>query len=530
MTGKVKNKGYWLGTVESYLNLESGSRKRVAPASLKELKDLGGVNGKSVMPGMFSGSGTFEEDENETGIDVSHMVSISGGVGVIRIAGTLVNEYSPANRWWGDVSYDEVAAAAELLQRDPEVKSVILDIDTPGGDANGIERGSAALSRLAAEKPVYTFTSAQMCSAGYWLGCTAKEIWASSLSIVGSIGVVAIHRSYEKMMENEGVKVTVMRQGQYKMLLNPFEDLTPEAEAMMQEQMAIIYSMFIGHVSDRRKIPPATLMAGPAQGQTFLGLQAVKEGLVDQVGDFTKLVNQLRSKYASQVAGVPGAFKSCDRGLDMKTFNRGGKLYALNAQGQAAVAAGLSEDEAAKNDEFLSLVSESEPTQEEKDAAAAAEQAAADEAAAAAAAAASQTAATATNQAGDVSVVLQLSEKLATQSATVATLTAEVASLKAQVEAKDASLLSLRRVAVEAINNKEVAMNMTLSKVEDFDNDATILAKHTRLVSDFNGRYKPGARAEHSTGAQKPAGTAASASSSAVDTSAQNLTSFGGKK
>lgn len=532
---KVMRKGYWLGTVDSYLNRDSADSKRIAPTSLKDLKELSGKgHGRVTTAGLFSGDDS--SSDNEEVMDVGYMTEVSAGIGIIRIVGTLVNEYSPGNRWWGDVSYEEVAAAAEVMQRDSEVKAVILYMDTPGGDANGIEHGSSALSRLAAEKPVYAFTASQMCSAGYWLGCTAKQIWASTLAIVGSIGVVAIHVSYEKMYEKAGVTPTVFRQGQYKMLLNQYEDLTQEAKDMMESQMSIIYSMFIGHVADRRNIAPATLMAGPGQGQTFLGVQAVKEGLVDQIGDFAKLVNQLRSKYASQVAGIPGAFTSCDRGLlSMKTFNRGGKLYALNARGQAAVSAGLSEDDAGKNDEFLVLVTEQGQVADEKTAEEiAAEEAAAktkaeEEAAATAAAEVEANGKQTPVSAASVDLVMQLTEKLTVNAGAMANMTAQLASLQAQIELKDASLSGLRKVAIEAINNKEVAMNMAISKAEDFDNDGTILTKYNRLISDFNGRYKPGQKAEHSSTTTKASGTADNSGNVPHSESAQNLTTFGSK-
>jgi len=511
---KVMRQGYWLGTVDSYMKSEATSNERVAPATIRDIQSL--------KPAMFSGG---EEDERE-GIDVGYMLSTIGPVGVIKINGTLVNEYHPTNRYWGEVSYDEIAAAAAEMRQNESVKAVILDISSPGGDANGIERGSAALTELGREKPLYTFTSSMMCSGGYWLGCVGQQIWASSMSTVGSIGVVAIHRSFEKAFEKQGIDVTVMRQGKFKMILNPFEDLSPEAEKMMMDQMAIIYGMFLGHVSDHRGMSVQDLMAGAGQGQTFLGVQAVKEGLVDQIGDFNRLVNQLRSRYASQTtAGPAGLFKTQDdRGsVDMKTVTRDGKVFALNGRGQAAVAAGLSEDDALVNDEFLEEVkpgANEDPGDETPPGGEEGNPEGEPEGGAEPNANSSQPPA----QAADMAAVLQLSEKLSTAGVEMGKLQAENASMKEKLETIQAGTSGLRRVAMSAVNRMEVAMGFQPSKVEDFDSDSTIVSKFNKLESDFNGRFKPGAKAEHSNGGNTAPGTAGGSENPAFDAPARNLT------
>lgn len=526
---KLKGEGYWLGTVESFQHAQAQATKKFAPLSLQDLaahktsKKLGGNFGS---PEDDDENGEIELDGTDQ-IDVSHLICVKDGIGIIKVDGTLTNDYSPYNMYWGEVSYDEIACAAMCLAKEPEVKAVVLDMNTPGGDANGIERASNALDALAAAKPLFTFTASEMCSAGYWLGCSGQQIWAASLSTVGSIGVVAIHKSYQENMAQNGIKVTVMRQGQFKMLMNPFENLPAVAEEMMQTQMSIIYEMFLGRVSDKRNISVSALRDGPAQGQTFLGLQAVKAGLVDQVGDFSKLVTQLRSRYAPQDTGIAGNYSTDQRGMSMKTFNRGGKLYALNARGQAAVAAGLSEDQAADNQEFLEEVQPvAEQTSEEK---AAEEKAGEEKAGETTPAPAVEPPATATASASaDIGAVMQMTDRLVQVSTEKANLAAQLAAANEKIATLENSNTGLRRIAMTSLNRMEVAMNTATSKTEDFDSDSTIVAKFNRLESDFNGRFKPGAKAEHSTEeVNRPVGTAAKAQNSAVGSATKNLTKIG---
>jgi len=536
---KLKGEGFWLGSVDSYQHAQAQALKKFAPISLRDMaahkaaRRLGNapaLDGGYLAPDDDEENGEIEMDDGQDQVDCEHMCCVNNGIGIIKIDGTLTNDYSPYNQYCGEVSYDEIASAAFCMANDPSVVAVVLDMSTPGGDANGIDRAASALDALAALKPVFTYTASEMCSAGYWLGCSGQQIWAAPLSTVGSIGVVAIHKSYQENMAQNGIKVTVMREGQFKMLMNPFEDLPAVAKEMMQAQMAIIYEMFLGRISDKRKLSVAVLREGPAQGQTFLGVQAVQQGLVDQVGDFTKLVNQLRSRYASQAVGFTGDYQASQRGMSMKIFHRGGKQFALNARGQAAVAAGLSEDQAAESEEFLEEVQpEAELTPEQKEAAdkaaasaAAAEQAAADAAAAEAAGTQSPAAS------ADSGTVMQMTDRLVAVSTEKAQLAAQLASANAKIEMLENSNSGLKRIAMTSINRMEVAMNIATSKTEDFDSDSTIVAKFNRLESDFNGRFKPGAKAEHSSEeAPRLVGTATKAQDSAVGTATKNLTKIG---
>lgn len=208
----------------------------------------------------------------------------------------------------------------------------------------------------------------------------------------------------------------------------------------------------------------------------------------------------------------------------MKTVTRDGKVFALNGRGQAAVAAGLSEDAALENDEFLEEVkpganedpgdetppAEGEQPQEGQDGGEGEQPSAAGQQPAA--------------QVADMSAIMQLTEKLTLASAEMGKLQAENAAVKEKLETIQAGTSGLRRVAMSAVNRMEVAMGYQPSKVEDFDSDSTIVSKFNKLESDFNGRFKPGAKAEHSNGSSTPPGTAGGAENPAFDGPARNLT------
>jgi len=125
-------------------------------------------------------------------------------------------------------------------------------------------------------------------------------------------------------------------------------------------------------------------------------------------------------------------------------------------------------------------------------------------------------------------MVMQMTDRLIQAGAEKSKLTADLAKSQEQIEQLKNGNAGLKRIAMTSINRMEIAMNVAPSKTEDFDSDSTIVSKFNRLENDFNSRFKPGAKAEHST--EEPtrkAGTAAKTFDSPIGASAKNLTTLG---
>ena len=173
-------------------------------------------------------------------------------------------------------------------------KLVILDIDSPGGSPVQSEL-IAGLIRRRAEKAkvtVHAVIGEAGASGGYWLACAADQIHASSMSIVGSIGVVGGGFGFQHLIERYGVERRLYTSGTNKARLDPFRPERPEDVAFVQELMSGIHARFIEWVKQRRG---PRLADDPAifDGSYCLGSRGVELGLVDGLTSVDELVRTL---------------------------------------------------------------------------------------------------------------------------------------------------------------------------------------------------------------------------------------------
>jgi signal peptide peptidase SppA len=172
--------------------------------------------------------------------------------------------------------------------------AVILDIDSAGGSPVQSEL-VAGLIRRRAEKAgvqVHAVIAEAGASGGYWLACAADQIHASSMSIVGSIGVVGGGFGFDQLIGRYGVERRLYTAGQNKARLDPFRPERPEDVAFVQALMEGIHERFIAWVKERRG---TRLSADPAvfDGSYCLGSRGVELGLVDGLTSVDELVRTL---------------------------------------------------------------------------------------------------------------------------------------------------------------------------------------------------------------------------------------------
>jgi signal peptide peptidase SppA len=173
-------------------------------------------------------------------------------------------------------------------------KAVILDIDSPGGSPVQSEL-IAGLIRRRAEKAkvtVHAVIGEAGASGGYWLACAADQIHASSMSIVGSIGVVGGGFGLQHFIERYGIERRLYTAGTNKARLDPFRPERPEDVAFVKDLMTGIHARFIAWVKERRG---PRLADDPAvfDGSYCLGERGLQLGLVDGLTSVEELVRQL---------------------------------------------------------------------------------------------------------------------------------------------------------------------------------------------------------------------------------------------
>lgn len=217
---------------------------------------------------------------------MSQIYSVQQNVGVISIKGSLVEGSAGYGVFFGQVGYDDIRAALVAAVSNPEVKSILLDVSSGGGQVSGVDDTAQLIARVNAVKPVVTYTGSTMGSAALWLGASASYAVAGKTAIVGSLGIIMVHMDHSRRLADEGVKPTVIRAGSEKALASPYEPLSEKAQAGLQSHADILYGVFLSHVASSRGVSATNGDKKFGQGRVFIGQQAVDVGLVDKLGTY----------------------------------------------------------------------------------------------------------------------------------------------------------------------------------------------------------------------------------------------------
>lgn len=253
----------------------------------------------------------------------SPILQIVDSVAVVDIHGPLLTRgYSG---YYGSVTgYDDIRNAVIEAASTEGVQDIVLNIDTGGGSAAGIADVSSILREVGKTVPITTYNSGSMYSAGYWIGASASKVYAGQTSGTGSIGVIRVHQDMRKMLADMGIEMTVMRAGDKKALLNPFEELTPAIKSAEEKRLEQMRGMFAAHVAMSRSMDMNHVLDNIATGEEFTAPDALKLGLIDGIMSFDSLVNRLRTEgrqraQASSIYGMESNMAKPKKFLDEAT-------------------------------------------------------------------------------------------------------------------------------------------------------------------------------------------------------------------
>ncbi|RDL26336.1 signal peptide peptidase SppA [Serratia fonticola] len=218
-----------------------------------------------------------------------------GEIAVIFVNGAIMD--GPQTP--GSVGGDTTASQLRQARLDPKIKAVILRVNSPGGSVSASEVIRSELAAVrAAGKPVVVSMGGMAASGGYWVSTPADYIIASPSTLTGSIGIFGVINTYENTLDSVGVHTDGVA-------TSPLADLAvtkalpPEFSQMMQLNIENGYKNFIDLVATARKMTPEQVDQ-IAQGHVWIGSDAKKNGLIDQLGDFDDAV-----KKAAELAKLP---------------------------------------------------------------------------------------------------------------------------------------------------------------------------------------------------------------------------------
>lgn len=226
----------------------------------------------------------------------------SAPIALIRVDGMIVAGESETSFLSGGArGSDDVVDEIQRAVKDPEVKAILLRVNSPGGSAAGSQEiYNAVQSARGAGKKVVVSMADVAASGGYYISAPADKIYADPASITGSIGVIAMHEDMSGLFAKIGIKSETIKSGKMKDMLSPTAPLGDEARQLMHAYVMQIYDQFVGAVAKGRRMKVQAVRA-LADGRIYTGEQAVKNGLVDELGGFREALEG-----TAKLAGIKG--------------------------------------------------------------------------------------------------------------------------------------------------------------------------------------------------------------------------------
>lgn len=227
------------------------------------------------------------------------------GIAVIPVHGTLVKRTAGLEAASGLTSYTEIAAMLDAALADPQVAGILLDIDSPGGEASGSFELARRIREASAVKPVWAVANDAAYSAAYAIGSAANRLVVSETGGVGSIGVIALHIDQSVKDANDGYRYTAVTAGTHKNDFSPHQPLTDEAKAELQAEVDRLYGMFVDHVAAMRTLGSDDVRA--TEAGLYFGANAIAAGLADAVGTFESALTDFSLFLSSRSRKSPQA-------------------------------------------------------------------------------------------------------------------------------------------------------------------------------------------------------------------------------
>jgi capsid assembly protease len=210
----------------------------------------------------------------------------AGAVAVVPLYGMLAHRGSFWSMYFGGATVENLTDQLRQAVNDPLVSAIVLDVDSPGGDVEGIDELASEIYAARKQKPITAISNSLCASAAYYLASQASEIMVSPSSLTGSIGVYTAHEDDSKFLDDMGVKITLIKYGENKAEGNPYEPLSDPARDHMQDMVNTFGEMFDKAVARGRGMKAEDVHNKFGQGRVFDAKKAVAMGMADKVGTF----------------------------------------------------------------------------------------------------------------------------------------------------------------------------------------------------------------------------------------------------
>lgn len=264
----------------------------------------------------------------------SRSYALVDGIAVLPISGTLAHKWGGLQPSCGATGYDGIQARINQALADPDVRGIMLDVDTPGGEVAGAFDCTDIIARANKTKPVWSLCYDMHCSAGQLAVSGAGRRLITQTGIAGSIGVVIAHMDVSEMMKQTGRKVTLIHAGANKVDGNPYESLPERVRAKLQSDVEATRLRFANTVSKHTGLAVDRILAQEAG--TFEGQAAIEQGLADELVNAADAVAVMAERISHKPTFATGRNMSVtDKNASAEGADKKVATTDLNKQGAA---------------------------------------------------------------------------------------------------------------------------------------------------------------------------------------------------
>jgi capsid assembly protease len=229
----------------------------------------------------FDGDGATLVAIDDPSDDAGPGYEVVAGVAIIEVRGTLVQRQMGLRPLSGLTGYNSIRFNLCAALDDDTVKAVIFDIDSPGGDCAGLFDLTDMIYACRGRKPLWAVLDESAASAAYAIAAACDRVTVPRTGYSGSIGVVVVHCDLSRMLDKEGVTVSIIQYGARKADGQPSIPLSDPARAALQADCDTVGELFVNSVARYRGISAQRVRA--TEAAVFLGGAGRDAGLVDAV-------------------------------------------------------------------------------------------------------------------------------------------------------------------------------------------------------------------------------------------------------
>jgi len=218
---------------------------------------------------------------------------VSRSVAVLPLLGTITQRADLLTEFSGGTSTDRWGREFDALVNDPEVGSIVLDVDSSGGTVYGVPELASKVFAARGTKPIIAVANAYMASAAYYIGSAADELVVTPSGDVGSIGVLAVHENRAGEYEQAGVEYEFITYGKHKAEHRDDAPMADETRAEVQRRVDADGKAFDAAVAKHRGVTPETVRKGFGQGRMYGAKEAVERGMADRIATLDETVARM---------------------------------------------------------------------------------------------------------------------------------------------------------------------------------------------------------------------------------------------